>query len=672
MKLSRGKRLGRIALALVFFHSMTLSTALWAGAYTFAGESNGIDIITHPTGYLGSGGVLNVGVCIDPASYNASQLEIPVRNNIAVWNDLAPIASNVQPDAVNGLDVESVLLHELGHCIGLAHVNAASESGLSENDYTKSADGADNAWDVDPGPDGVPGSADDIRGDDINLHWFNPNNNPFQLPIHTPVDTSQYKRDTSFLPVSDNFAANASRELASDLGLPPAEAVMQQLTYYNETQRELMSDGATSIMLAASGLDETAGTSDDYQLQLTYEGISDGPNCDITVAMEAISNFAYCSTGGYFIGDHVRVSTASIHLGKDYAWFFNTELRGGGNEAPTANNDSDSTNEDTAVDVAVLFNDSDPDGDALDVTTVGNPSNGSTSINGNDTIRYVPDANYHGADSFTYSVSDGNGGSDSATVSMTVNAVNDFPSAVDDTGITTARDTAVDIYVLNNDSDVDGDGLNISAAGNGAIGNVTDNGGYLTYQPNPGVTGADSFGYSISDGNGGSDSASVFVTVLAPNLPPTASFTASCTGQTCDFDASASSDPDGAIVTWDWDFGDGGNGSGQTPSHGYAAPGDYTVILNVTDDQSAPGIRSAQVTATPDPVEPDSQHRTRVAQRQLPGHARRWRRGTVHHRDPYGRQTKPARRQPGAHLAVQPGRRQQQVQRGCHTGFSRR
>jgi len=377
-------------------------------------------------------------------------------------------------------------------------------------------------FDVDPGPDGVPGSADDVRGDDVNLHWFNPNNDPFQLPIHMPVDTTQYQRDTAFLPGGDNFAANASRELAADLGLPPAEAVMQQLTYYNETQRELISDGVTSVMLAESGLDETAGTSDDYQLVLTYEGITSGSQCDITVAMEAISNFAYCSTGGYFVGSgHARISSASVHLGSGYAWHFNTELRGSGNQPPTAGNDGASLDEDSAADLAVLGNDSDPDGDTLSITSVSNPPNGSATLNPDNTIRYEPDSNYNGADYFSYTVSDGNGGSDSASVSMTVNPVNDFPVAVDDSGITTPADTPVEIFVLDNDSDVDGDPLNVSAVTDGAIGAVTNNNGYVSYQPNPGASGADSFGYTVSDGNGGSDTATVSLTVLATPDPVT-------------------------------------------------------------------------------------------------------------------------------------------------------
>jgi hypothetical protein len=606
-KVSLLSRAGRTALALVFLSSMTLSPAVWAGAFTFAGEANGVDVITHPKDYLGSGGVLNVGVCIDPASDFKNELVIPVKNNISVWNELQPLASNVKTGAVSGLDVESVLLHEMGHCIGLAHVNAASESGLGENDYTKATDGANNVFDVDPGPDGVPGTYDDLRGDDENMHWFNPNNNPFQLPIHTPVDTSEYRRDASELPTGDNFAQNASREMAADLGLQPAEAVMQQLTYYNETQRELISDGASTVMLAGSGLDETAGTSDDYQVVLTYEGITTGSNCDITVIIEDNGSFAYCSTGGAFVGSgHVRITSASIHLGSPYDWHFNTELRdGGSNQPPVAAADASTVDEDGLVDINVLGNDSDPDDDPLDVSSVGNPPHGSASINGNNTVRYTPDANYNGADSFSYTLSDGNGGTDTGNVNVTVNPVNDFPAAVNDSGITTAQDTPVDIYVLDNDSDVDNDGLNVSAVTNGSIGTVANNNGFVTYQPNPSLTGSDSFIYTASDGKGGTDSATVSVNVLAANQLPTAFFTGSCTGQSCNFDASSSNDPDGSIDSYSWNFGDGGTGSGLTPSHGYAAPGDYTVTLTVTDNRSGTDGYADQVTATADPVTPN-------------------------------------------------------------------
>ena len=76
---SRFGRAGRLALALVFLSSMTTQPGAMGGrVYIFAGEGNGVDVITHPKGYTGTGGVLNVGVCIDPTSDFQAELEIPV------------------------------------------------------------------------------------------------------------------------------------------------------------------------------------------------------------------------------------------------------------------------------------------------------------------------------------------------------------------------------------------------------------------------------------------------------------------------------------------------------------------------------------------------------------------------------------------------------------------
>jgi serine protease len=82
------------------------------------------------------------------------------------------------------------------------------------------------------------------------------------------------------------------------------------------------------------------------------------------------------------------------------------------------------------------------------------------------------------------------------------------------------------------------------------------------------------------------------------NLPPVATFTYSCTGLTCTFDASGSSDPDGNIVTYDWTFGDGTSGSGVNANHAYASDGSYTVTLTVTDDEEASDTDSQAVSVS--------------------------------------------------------------------------
>src|SRR5207244_3991118 len=116
--------------------------------------------------------------------------------------------------------------------------------------------------------------------------------------------------------------------------------------------------------------------------------------------------------------------------------------------------------------------------------------------------------------------SDGNGGSASATVIVTVGDDNSPPVAQDDSAVT-AMDVPVIIDVLANDSDPDGASLVVESAGPGQHGNVDINpDGTVTYTPNGGMgfEGTDTFSYTISDGQGGNASATVTVTVGQPQL----------------------------------------------------------------------------------------------------------------------------------------------------------
>ena len=181
------------------------------------------------------------------------------------------------------------------------------------------------------------------------------------------------------------------------------------------------------------------------------------------------------------------------------------------NDPPNAVDDSATVDEDNSVGVAVLSNDSDPDGDTLTLQSYGQPSNGSVSDNGS-LITYTPDANFNGTDSFNYTINDGNGNTDTATVFVTINAVNDNPVASDDQA-TTNEDVPVDVDVVANDTDIDGDSLFISSLSQPTNGSVVDNGdGTVTYTPNSGYFGSDSFNYTVSDG-ALSDTATVNLTI---------------------------------------------------------------------------------------------------------------------------------------------------------------
>ena len=93
-------------------------------------------------------------------------------------------------------------------------------------------------------------------------------------------------------------------------------------------------------------------------------------------------------------------------------------MNAAGNDPPVAKNDSDSTDEDTPVIIEVLSNDSDPDSDTLTTTGIvsgSGPNNGVATLTVNGSIVYTPNPNFNGQDSFVYSISDGNGGADTAT-----------------------------------------------------------------------------------------------------------------------------------------------------------------------------------------------------------------------------------------------------------------
>ena len=192
------------------------------------------------------------------------------------------------------------------------------------------------------------------------------------------------------------------------------------------------------------------------------------------------------------------------------------------NHSPVAVDDSATTPEDAPATIAVLANDSDPDGDSLTITAVGTPLHGSVAINPNRTIAYTPAANYQGADSFTYTIGDGHGGTDTAAVNVTITPVNDRPVAANDTA-TTAEDTAVTIAVLANDTDRDGDGLSVTGVSVPAHGTAAINpDGTIAYTPAANYNGADSFTYTMDDGHTSTATATVSVTVTAVNDGPVA------------------------------------------------------------------------------------------------------------------------------------------------------
>jgi hypothetical protein len=186
------------------------------------------------------------------------------------------------------------------------------------------------------------------------------------------------------------------------------------------------------------------------------------------------------------------------------------------NDDPVAADDAATTDEDIPVNVAVLANDTDVDGDALNAISVTQPLHGVALIELDGTITYTPTTGYHGSDSFVYIVSDGHGGLDEATVTLTVVPANHPPDAVDDSA-STIENLAVTVNVLDNDTDADNDTLTVISLTQPLNGVAAVNLDHtITYTPAHGFQGSDSLTYTIGDGQGGFDTATLYLSVTAP------------------------------------------------------------------------------------------------------------------------------------------------------------
>ncbi len=288
---------------------------------------------------------------------------------------------------------------------------------------------------------------------------------------------------------------------------------------YVGNEDELISVAAPGLLLNDQGSGLTVTSLDSTSsLGLAVTGGADGSfSYDPSGQFEQLSiGETLTDTFAYTITDGNETDSANV-----------TITLQGRNDSPAATSDVKSTNEDTAVDINVVNNDSDVDQlDTLSVTGVNVAGTiGSVTFAGG-TVTYDPNGQFEAlgqgvfaSDSFTYTVSDGNGGTAIATVSITINGVNDAPVAAPNDA-TTDEATAIEIAVLSGDSDIDSGSLNVTAVST-AVGNVSINpDNTVTYDPNgqfdhlvAGQSTTDSFSYTITDEFSASSTALVTVTI---------------------------------------------------------------------------------------------------------------------------------------------------------------
>jgi len=225
------------------------------------------------------------------------------------------------------------------------------------------------------------------------------------------------------------------------------------------------------------------------------------------------------------------------------------------NDAPVAADDFVATDEDLPVTTSnVLVNDTDLDGDLLSISSFTQPAGGTLTGNGNGTFTYRPNQNFNGTDSFIYTVTDGNGGVDTATVRIAVNPANDLPTANEQI-VSLDEDTTTSIILtaIDPDSDV----MNYRVVSGSNHGKITGFPPNLTYTPDADFNGQDAFTFVVNDGIGDSESARVDIIVSAVNDTPVAvagEDQAVPVGQTVTIDGGKSSDVDGDSLIYNWSF----------------------------------------------------------------------------------------------------------------------
>ncbi|MBK7538229.1 MAG: tandem-95 repeat protein [Myxococcales bacterium] len=190
------------------------------------------------------------------------------------------------------------------------------------------------------------------------------------------------------------------------------------------------------------------------------------------------------------------------------------------NSTPVALDDVATVLEDGVVLVAVRANDSGGDAPVV-LADVSDPPRG-TAVRVGDEVRYTPDANYSGTDSFTYTLQDEDGETATATVTVTVTAVNDTPSAQTDNFVVIEDSGATLLSVLANDLGIGDAPLTVTLVAGSIRGTAVVVGNQIQYTPNANYSGTDNFMYRVRDADGQSSTATAFLSVTAVNDPPTA------------------------------------------------------------------------------------------------------------------------------------------------------
>ncbi len=416
--------------------------------------------------------------------------------------------SRTQRERRNGQDVNrrnflrcESLEPRLALTAGISAINDAFHTGIDEP-LTIGSPGV-LANDVGTG---LPMSASLFSGPANGTLTFN-NDGSF---VYTP--TAGFAGQDSFVySASDGTANSLLAAVTIDVSEGTAPVSVADLYSLNEDETLLM-PGVTGVL-----------ANDASAANATVELVSGPASGELT--LNADGGFVYVPAADYS-GEVTFTYRASNNIGSGDETTVTLSIAAV-NDLPAANNDSYTVDEDQPLNVttSVVSNDTDVEGSTLAPELASQPMHGTVTFNPDGTFTYQADADFNGIDGFSYLVNDGTDDSEVATVTITVNPVNDVPVAANDEYSMDEDSTlTVDATgVLANDTDIDNPSLTATIVAQPQHGTVTLNAdGSFVYTPAANFSGVDGFSYLAGDGSASSDVASVTINVAPINDPPVA------------------------------------------------------------------------------------------------------------------------------------------------------
>ena len=354
-------------------------------------------------------------------------------------------------------------------------------------------------------------SATDVDGDDLTFTADSDNENisvSIEGTVLTLTPTDNYNGSGEISVTANDGIVNSNTETFILTVDPVNDAPVALADSSN-----IFEDG--SLTVDAPGVLSNDSDIEDDTLVAVLEGdVSHG-----VLTLNSDGSFVYTPQSGFSGEDQFFYRASDGELSSDIATV--TITVSPVNDPPEAQDLEVTLEEDGTVDVTLAGSDEDTPDEELSITIVESVSHGTLVPQGRvlSTYIYTPDANYFGADTFTYRVFDTVSlQSDTGTVTITINPVNDAPAVVEDS-YTTDEDIVLSVSapgILSNDSDIEGSALTAVLEGDVFHGTLDLNGdGSFSYTPDPGFTGTDLFFYSAYDGEDYSNAASVTITAVS-------------------------------------------------------------------------------------------------------------------------------------------------------------